>query len=108
MNDDPPPKKWLLFCYYTTNLSFLKFNAKPRNSRLVYLTVFIFLDLVIILFFFFNFNTTDRLFGGECAHGACGEPFPTWQRADIFPGNLILIRGLGKKKQKNIPVNKRD
>lgn len=49
MTPPPPKKKWLLFCDYTTNLSFLKFNAKPRNSHLVYLIVFIFLDLVIII-----------------------------------------------------------
>lgn len=47
---DPPPrrkkklKKCLLFCDYSTFVV-LRFNAKPRTSRLLYLIVFIFVDL---------------------------------------------------------------
>lgn len=37
---------------------------------------------------------TDRFSGEEIAHGACGEALPARLWADIFPGNLILIRGL--------------
>lgn len=37
---------------------------------------------------------TDRFSGEAFAHGACGEPLQTRLWADIFPGNLILIRGL--------------